>query len=85
MTGDCVEALALSQQGVTNRRDDFADDRDVVLRECVQTLGDAALDAVLDWDDAAVVLAGGDGVDDCGDRLAEVDFAVVGDGRRRAV
>jgi hypothetical protein len=59
------------------------DDGDLVVRERVEALGDAPLDAVLDGDDPALVLAVGDRPDDGGDRLAELD--VVCDGPRRAM
>jgi hypothetical protein len=68
---------------VADRRDDLADDRDVAVGERVQRLGHRPLDAVLDGDDAAVVLAASDAFDDAGHRLGELD--VVGHGSGRTV
>jgi len=64
---DHVDGVALCQQCVADRCDDLLDDADLVLGKGVETLSDRSLDAVLDGDDAAVVLACGDGFDDCGD------------------
>jgi len=85
VAGDGVELGALREQGVADRRDDLADDGDVVVRDGVEALRHGALDAVLDGNDAAVVFARGDGVDDRRDRLAEVDLVAVGDRVRRPV
>ncbi len=77
VAGDGVETVALCEQRVADRCDDLADDSGFVIRQRVERLGDAALDTVLDGDDAAFEIAVGNGLDDRGHRLAERH--VVGD------
>jgi len=69
--GDGVEVRRLRQQGVADRRDDLLGDRDFRVGDGVERLSDAALDAVLDRDDAAFVLVGVDRGDDRRHRLPE--------------